>query len=57
MVLTNKTLNVRLGVLEDQKPEMKLFTPIPGRLEFATRRIGKTVEDVDGFLKEIVEER
>lgn len=57
VVLTNKTLSVRLGVLKDESPEMRLFKPVPGRLEFATSRIGRSVEDVEEFLKEIVEER
>lgn len=57
VVLTNKTLSVRLGVLKDPSPEMRLFTPVPGRLEFASSRVGKTVEDVEDFLREVIEER
>ncbi|KAF8325377.1 ATP dependent DNA ligase domain-containing protein, partial [Cantharellus anzutake] len=52
-LLTRKTLNVRLQTLKN----LGLFKEVPGRLEFVTQRVGKTAEDVESFLEDIVEER
>ncbi|KAF8315325.1 ATP-dependent DNA ligase [Clavulina sp. PMI_390] len=61
-ILTERTLAVRLGALKDEitgpnGKRTRLFREIPGRLEFALQRIGKTQKDVEAFLQEVVEER
>lgn len=52
-LLTRKTLNVRLQTLKG----LGLFREVPGRFEFVAQRVGKTAEDVEHFLQEIIEVR